>query len=130
VLISVLAGGFANLMIDIRVEHVEVVRERPVAWVPIIYSGLMVVACGCAFVIWNQTMRRVMVGLFLLAFVVGGLGFYFHSHGDFGKVLHSSIQAWTDPAMNHSDGPPELAPLAFAGLGVIGLLISLRRFNS
>jgi hypothetical protein len=42
----------------------------------------------------------------------------------------TSVSAWTDPKMNHSDGPPQVAPLAFAGLGVLGVLASLKRFNS
>jgi len=130
VLILILAGAFAGLMIDIRVEHVDVVHERPVAWVPIIYCGVMTIACLVAFGFWNKVARRIMLPLFLAAFVVGGMGFYFHSHGDFEKVIKTSVSAWTDPNMNHSDAPPQVAPLAFAGLGVIGVLASLERFNS
>jgi lipid-A-disaccharide synthase-like uncharacterized protein len=130
VLILLLAGGFFNLMIDIRVEHVDVVRERAIAWVPIIYSGVMAIACLVAFMFWGKVPRLVMPVLFSLALVVGGMGFYFHNHGDFIKVIKTSVTAWTDPNMEHSDAPPQLAPLAFAGLGVIGILASLKRFNS
>jgi hypothetical protein len=130
VLILVLAGAFAGLMVDIRVEHVDIVRERSVAWLPIIYSGFMAIACVVAFGFWNKTARRIMLPLFLLAFVVGGLGFYFHNHGDLKEVIKTSINAWTDPNMNHSDAPPQVAPLAFGGLGAIGILASLKRFNS
>ncbi len=130
VLILMLASAFVGLMVDIRVEHVDVVRERTVAWLPIIYCGFMAIACLVAFGFWNKTARRIMLPLFLLAFVVGGMGFYFHNHGDFKKVVRTSIRAWTDPNMNHSDAPPQVAPLAFAGLGMIGVLASLKRFNS
>jgi hypothetical protein len=129
ILIILLAGAFAGLMVDIRVEHVDVVRERSVAWVPIIYSGLMTIACLAAFVLWNKTVRRIMLLLFLSALVIGGLGFYLHNHGDLKRVLKTSTDAWIDPKMNHSDEPPQVAPLAFAGLGVIGILASLKRFN-
>jgi uncharacterized membrane protein len=130
VLILILAGAFVGLMVDIRVEHVDIVRERTVAWLPIVYSGFMTIACLVAFGFWSKTARRIMLPLFLLAFVVGGLGFYFHNKGDFGNVIRTSVGAWTDPNMNHSDAPPQVAPLAFAGLGVIGVLASLERFNS
>jgi hypothetical protein len=40
------------------------------------------------------------------------------------------MAAWTNPNMNHSDAPPQFAPLAFAGLGMIGLLASFEHFNS
>ena len=130
ILILVLAGAFSGLMIDIRVEHVDAVREHTIAWLPIIYSGCMTIACLIAFIFWNKTARRVMLPLFLLAFVVGGLGFYFHNHGHLIEVIKNAVTAWTDPNMNHSDGPPQVAPLAFAGLGVLGILASLKRFNT
>ncbi len=126
ILILILGGAFANLMIDIRVEHVAVVRERSIAWLPIIYSGVMTIACLTAFVFWNQTARRIMLLLFLLAMAVGAMGFYFHTDGNVTKVIQTSINAWTDPHMRHSHAPPQLAPLAFAGLGMMGVLASLK----
>ena len=128
-LILLLAGGFGGLMLDIRVEHVDVVRERSIAWLPIIYSGLMSVVCLTAFVFWTKTIRTIVLPLFLLALVVGGMGFYFHSHGNMVRVMKTTAAAWTDPTMEHSDGPPQLAPMAFAGLGLIGCMASLKRFN-
>ena len=130
VLILVLAGGFVGLMVDIRVEHVDVVRERSIAWLPIIYAGFMTLACLVAFVLWNRTARLIMPVFFALAMVIGGMGFYLHNHGHLEKVIKTSINAWIDPDASHSDAPPQFAPLAFAGLGGIGLLASLRRFNS
>jgi hypothetical protein len=44
-------------------------------------------------------------------------------------VIRASVNAWIDPKMSHSDDPPQVAPLAFAGLGVMGILASLKRFN-
>jgi hypothetical protein len=90
----------------------------------------MAVACLATFVYWNKTARLLMLPLFLLAFIIGGMGFYFHNHGNLREVVKSSVNAWADPKMNHPDGPPQVAPLAFGGLGVIGILASLRRFNS
>jgi len=130
ILIFVLAGAFAGLMVDIRVEHVDAVREHSIAWLPIIYAGFMAVACSIAFVIWNKTTRRIIIPLFCLAFLIGGVGFYYHNHGNLRQVIKTSVSAWTDPKMNHSDDPPQVAPLAFAGLGALGVLASLKRFNS
>jgi hypothetical protein len=130
VLILLLAGGFAGLMMDIRVEHVDAVRERSIAWLPIIYSGVMAIACGAGFVFWSKTARLILMPLFLLAFIIGGMGFYFHNEGNLKEVLKNSVNAWTDPTMDHPDGPPQVAPLSFAGLGMIGILASLKRFNS
>jgi len=75
VLILVLAGAFVGLMVDIRVEHVDAVREHKIAWLPIVYSGFMTLACVVAFISWNRFTRLIMLPLFLAAFVVGGMGF-------------------------------------------------------
>jgi len=130
ILIFILANGFIGLMIDIRVEHVDAVREHTVAWLPIVFSGFMAISCLVGFIFWGKLTRRLMLPLFLAALVIGGLGFYFHTHGNIKKVSTTSVNAWTDPNLEHSDAPPQLAPLAFAGLGVIGLLTLMERFNS
>jgi hypothetical protein len=130
VLIFLLANGFVGLAMDIRVEHVDVVHDHAIAWLPIIYSCAMALVCLTAVAVWNGIMRRLMLPLFLLSFVIGGIGFYFHNHGHLQRVIRNSVRAWTDPYMSHSDAPPQMAPLAFGGLGMIGILASLRRFNS
>jgi hypothetical protein len=130
ILMLLLAGAFGGLMMDIRVEHVDAVHEQSIAWLPIIYSACMAIACAAASIFWSKLSRRIMIALFLLAFVIGGLGFYFHNDGKLIQVIRSSVNAWIDPSMAHSDGPPQLAPLSFAGLGMIGILASLKRFNS
>jgi hypothetical protein len=130
ILLFILANGFAGLMIDIRVEHVDAVRENTVAWLPIVFSGFMAMSCLVGFIFWGKLTRRLLLPLFLASLIVGGMGFYFHTHGNIKKVIKTSVYAWTDPNMEHSDAPPQLAPLAFAGLGVIGLLTLFERFNS
>jgi hypothetical protein len=129
VLMILLAGAFAGLMSDLRVEHVEVVRERVVAWTPIVYSGLMMVACLVTAMVWNDLTRRIMIVLFLAALAVGGTGFYLHNHGRFARVWKRSVNAWVDGEMKHSDAPPQSAPLMIAGLGVMGIVASLKRFS-
>jgi hypothetical protein len=126
-LILILATAFAGLVIDLRVEHVDVVREHTIGWLPIIYSMFMALACLVATILWNRIIRLIMLCLFVVALIVGGLGFYLHNHGNIEKVITTSIAAWTDPKLKHSHAPPQLAPLAFAGLGLIGIAASIKR---
>ena len=128
-LVLILAAAFLGLLVDIRVEHVDVVRETLLAWTPIIYCAAMALACGVVAIIWNARARLVLRMLFGLALVVGLLGFYLHNQGHLGRVFTASIQAWTDPQMKRLRGPPQTAPLSLAGLGVLGLLATLKRFN-
>lgn len=129
ILILLLAAGFFGLIVDLRVEHVQVVHENYLAWTPILYSAVMALACLVAAFLWTPASRLVLRILFLLAFLVGGLGFYLHNRGNFANVLSSSLHAWTDPQMKHPRGPPENAPMAFAGLGLLGALATLKRFQ-
>jgi hypothetical protein len=130
VLIFMLAGAFAGLVGDLRVEHVEVVHERSIAWLPILYSAAMAAACFGASVFWNANSRRILIVLFSLALFVGGIGFYLHNDGHIVRVLVRSLSAWTNPGMTHPDAPPQMAPMAFCGLGLIGILVCLRRYNA
>ena len=129
IVVFLLANMFFGLMLDIRVEHVEVVHEKMIAWVPIFYSAGMGVISLVAVVFWNRVMRRILLPLFLLSMAVGLAGVYFHSHGFLQRVLHTNVRAWTDPEMTHPDGPPLTAPMAFVGFGILGALASLNRFS-
>ena len=129
ILVLVLAAAFLGLLVDIRVEHVDVVRETLLAWTPIVYCAAMAIACGVAVIIWNAKARLILRILFGLALIVGILGFYLHNQGHLGRVFTASIQAWTDPQMKRLRGPPQTAPLSLAGLGLLGVLATLKRFN-
>jgi len=128
-LVLVLAAGFLNLMSDIRVEHIDIVRETWKGWIPIVYSGIMCLACLAAVIFWRDAVRRVMLWLFLAGLIVGGLGFYFHNADRLARVPNDTLNAWTNLKMKRLHGPPEQAPLAFAGLGLLGAIASLKRFN-
>jgi hypothetical protein len=127
--VLVLAGAFATVMMDVRLEHVDVVHRRSVGWMPIACGGFMTAACLCAFTWWTTRARRALIPLFALAMCIGGAGFYFHNGGNVRRVVADTLGAWVDREMTHSDDPPQLAPLAFCGLGAIGILASLGRFN-
>ena len=125
-----LSGAFFGLMCDVRIEHVEVVHHRSIAWMPILSAGVMTVACLISSLWWNRPTKRVMVPLFVLAILIGALGFYLHNDGHLLGAVKTIIAAWTDSQMQHEDAPPRLAPMAFAGLGALGLLTCLKRFSS
>jgi hypothetical protein len=134
IIVLALLGGLASLMIDIRWEHrVELGRQWQ-TWIPLVYIGLMLIAGGVGLYRWNAWGRRVLQVGFLLCVIVGVLGTWFHSKGDpIGNFRHV-LTAWAVPpgtngGIKTGSTPPEMAPLAFAGLGVIGLLCCSKRFQ-
>ncbi len=126
-LLLVLLAGFLTLMADIRVEHADRFRKFWQAWIPIYYAGTMSVACLVgALAWWTPAVRRIVFWLFALGFLVGGYGLYLHNHGDFLKLSQTLLDAWI-MKIKHEDVPPQLAPAAFAGLALIGMLTCARR---
>ena len=124
-----LTAGFAAVVVDLRSEHVDVVRHHWTAWIPIVYSGIMVLLGGIGLAAWERGGRQMLLAAFSLAFIVGGLGFWFHNHGHLVSAVVTVLEAWVLP-LHHQKGPPALAPLAFAGLGLLGLLACARRLQA
>jgi len=134
ILVLALLGGFASLMIDIRWEHrVELARQWE-TWIPLVYIGLMLIAGVVGLYQWNGWGRRVLQVGFSLCLIVGVLGVWFHSKGDPIGNFRLVLTGWTVPLGSNGgikigSAPPEMAPLAFVGLGLIGLLCCSRRFR-
>ncbi|MDX6499061.1 MAG: hypothetical protein QOG23_2321 [Blastocatellia bacterium] len=135
IIILALLGGLASLLIDIRWEHrVELGRQWE-TWIPLVYIGLMLIAGGVGLYQWNSWGRRVLQVGFSLCLIVGALGTWFHSKGDPVGNFRHVLTAWVVPigtngGVKIGSNPPEMAPLAFVGLGVMGLLCCSKRFGS
>src|SRR5438270_9330196 len=135
IIVLLLLGGLAALMIDIRWEHrVELARQWE-TWIPLIYIGLMLIAGVIGLYNWNSWGRRVLQMGFSVCLVVGLLGTWFHSQKDPVGNFRRVLTAWTVPlgtngGIRTGSTPPEMAPLALLGLGLIGLLCCSRRFRS
>jgi hypothetical protein len=134
IMVLLLLGGLASLMLDIRWEHrVELGRQWE-TWIPLVYVGLMLIAGVVGLYKWNSWGRRVLQVGFSLGLIVGALGVWFHGGNDHvGSVLRV-LTAWrvplgTNGGVKVGSTPPELAPLAVVGLGLIGLLVCSKRFQ-
>lgn len=127
-LAAALLGGAAFLLCELRFEHREVLGETWRSWVPLLYCALMLLAGGAALLRWNTWGRGALGALFALGIAVGLTGFWFHSDGHVFRAAQGLLSAWRIP-LGHDGGikqgsaPPALAPLAFCGLGTLGLLV-------
>jgi hypothetical protein len=121
-------GGVALLLFELRFEHREVLGETWHSWIPLVYTGVTSLAGAVALVRWNAGGRRALAFLFGAGIAVGLLGFWFHTGGHVLTGLRDVLAAWRIP-LGHDGGvkigskPPALAPLAFCGLGTLGVLI-------
>ena len=130
--VAAVLGGSALLLAEIRFEHREVLGETWRAWVPLGYAAALLLFGGIALLRWRRGGRPALAALFALAFVVGAAGVWFHSGGHPLAQLIRVISAWRIPpvqdgGMKIGSAPPVLAPGAFWGLGLIGLIACLDR---
>jgi hypothetical protein len=130
VFVAALLLGAALLLVEVRFEHREVLGEIWVAWVPIGCAAVLVVGGAIALPFWRRGGRTALTILFGLAFVVGTVGIWFHSRGHpFGHVA-KVLSAWRlHPGQSGGvpvgTEPPALAPAAFCGVGLLGLIACL-----
>jgi hypothetical protein len=99
-----------------------------VAWIPIVYSILMIAGSAVGLLFWSRGGRQVLLIGFLLAILVGLTGFWFHTDGRLGRSVRRELLAWVRKIPDE-DKPPALAPLAFAGFGILGALACTKRFQ-
>ena len=123
-----LLGGAALLLCELRFEHREVLGETWRSWIPLVYSGVTLLVGLVALLRWNSGGRRVLAVLFGAGIAVGLAGFWFHTDSQPLHGLREVINAWRIPlgqdgGIKMGARPPSLAPLAFCGLGTLGLLV-------
>jgi len=128
-IVFILIGGFGVLLVQIRYDHRSVVGEDAIAWIPIFYSSLMIIGSVMGLLFWDRGGRKALFAGFLLAIVVGVVGYWYHTNGRLVRSVQHELSAWVRKIPDE-DRPPALAPLAFTGFGLLGALACARRFQS
>ena len=70
-----------------------------------------------------------MLWLFAAGVIVGLLGFWLHNMGHPFSGLEMMLSAWAGAHPDPTSKPPVMAPLAFAGLGLLGMIVCAARFQ-
>ncbi len=150
-LVFTLLGGFVLLLVEVRAAHQPILGGHPIAWMPIVFSGLMVLLGLASLLGWEKGGRRLLFWGFAVSVFVGALGVWIHNDGHPLKGLMNELSAWTQPLDSNAkqvsgedhgtdrprehqadasnSGPPALAPLALFGLGLLGMLTCAGRFQ-
>jgi hypothetical protein len=129
-LAALLVGGAALLALEVRFEHREALGETWHAWIPLTYAVSTAALGGAALLLWERGGRQALLALFSLGLLIGPAGVLFHTGGHPAKAVGQVLSAWTlAPGQSggiEKDHPPALAPLAFAGLGALGVVACAR----
>ena len=126
-IVAGLLGGAGLLLVEIRFEHREALGETWHAWLPLAYLAVLLVAGTASLLYFRRGGRRVLAALFGLAMIIGALGLWFHSGGHPLAALGRVAGAWlsspgSDGGVEVGGAPPALAPAAFLGLGLLGIV--------
>lgn len=129
------AGGFLFLFIETRIEHHDVLSEKLIAYAPIVFSALGFIIASLAAFKWQEKWIRVLHIYLFLALAVGLGGMYFHNEDRLKGKADTSSEIKDDDMQEDEKNveettPPILAPVAFTGLGVVGLLGTYRRWKA
>jgi hypothetical protein len=127
-IVLILMAGFGVVLVQVRFDHRSILGEDVIPWIPIFYSILMILVSALGLVFWRRGGRQVLLIGFLLAIVVGVTGFWFHTNGRLVRSVQHEFSAWIRKIPDE-DRPPALAPLAFAGFGILGGLACAKRFQ-
>ena len=129
------AGGFLFLLIETRIEHDEVLKKHLPAYVPMLFSAVGFVLALVTGFSWKERWIRVLHVYLFIVLLVGLGGIYFHNaERVFGEEDHETAAVQRIGAEHEENEEeshtPLLAPLAFTGLGVVGLLGTYRRWRA
>jgi len=127
-----LLAALSLLLVEIRFEHREALGEAWQSWIPLLYSGAMLALGAASLIRWHRGGRQALLVGFAAACLIGLLGLWFHSEGHPISRVLQVLAAWAlrpgDSGGIKAGAPPVLAPLAFVGLGSMGVLACWWRF--
>jgi hypothetical protein len=127
-IVLALTGGFGVVLVQVRYDHRSVVGDNAIAWKAIVCSILMIVASAVGLLFWTRGGRQTLLVGFLLTILVGLAGYWYHTNGRLVRSVQHELWAWVRKIPD-DDKPPALAPLAFAGFGILGALACAKRFQ-
>jgi len=119
-----LSGGLLILAFEVYLQHFEKLSEIKIMWTPVIFGvvgGLLGVFISIFF---NTISYYLFVVIMGVSMVVGSMGLYFHNKWRIPLILSSLADKEPVSIEFLVVNPPLLAPSAFVGLGVIGLLLA------
>lgn len=99
-------GSYFLFMMELRFEHMDVLGEHWQAWIPIVFSGVMVLAGILGLWMWEKGGRKILFWGFTASLIVGLLGMWFHTKGKPFDSVKIVIAAWQTPIEKHHPPTP------------------------
>jgi hypothetical protein len=123
-IVMFVATGFLFLIADSILEHWDILKQELWVYIPIAFSVLGLLTSTITAVLWKERVIRILRMTLFVAFLISSAGLYFH-------IKEEDDEEITVEQLEHEQkekDKPLLAPLSFAGLAVIGLLGTSRKW--
>ena len=125
-IVMFVATGFFFLIADSILEHWDMLGRELWVYIPIAFSMFGFVISIIAAVKWKERVIRFLHITLFVAFIISAAGLYFH-------IKEEDDEEITTEQLEHEQkekDKPILAPLSFAGLAMIGLLGTSRKWRA
>lgn len=129
VLLAALLAGYGLLLVETRFEHRVVLGTKWQPLIPVVFSAVALTVGTLGLAFFRTFGRKILLCLFAASILVGCIGSWLHGKGELAARLGYLVTSLFGPVGRIDSSemgiPPLLAPQAFTGLGVIGLLVVL-----
>jgi len=126
-LVLLTTTGFAFLLLDTTLEHWDTFDQETMVLIPLVFSIICIIAGTTALIIWKDKIIRIFHILLLASFLIAATGFYFHLEDEEDEI---SLTAEEREHEKNEKDKPLLAPLAFGGIALVGLLGTSRKWSA
>jgi hypothetical protein len=124
-LVLTASAGFAFLLADTIIEHIDIFNSEIMSFIPPVFSLVGAIIGLITVYKWEPRNIRIMHLFLFLSFIVAAAGLYFHvaeEENDENLTVEERIHEEKEKPT------PLLAPLAFGGIAVVGLLGTCRKW--
>ena len=126
-LVLAVTAGFGFLLADTIIEHINTFNQEIISFIPPIFSGIGLIVGIITVYKWEPGIIKIMHVLLFVSIIVAVAGLYYHIEEE-GDDENLTVEQQLHEA-NEKD-KPLLAPLAFGGIAVIGLLGTYRKWEA
>lgn len=126
-LVLVTTIGFAFLLLDKTIEHRKTFEQEIMSFIPLIFSFVGLVLGSIVVLFWKEKLIYWFQILLFVSFIVSAAGLYFHIEEEENEI--NLAEEEREHEENEGE-KPLLAPLSFAGLAVVGLLGTMRKWKA
>jgi Ca2+/Na+ antiporter len=126
-LVLVTTVGFAFLLADTTIEHWSTFEEEIMVFIPLVFSVIGIVLGIIVVITWKEKLIGWFQILLFASFIVAAAGLYFHLEEEEDEI---NLTAEEREHEENEKDKPLLAPLAFGGLALVGLLGTARKWEA